>query len=224
MTWLEFKTKALAWTGVDGRRIGVASTLVAAALIEGVRQLQQEIPALRVGHEDTVAYNSTGVVALGEATQGAMPVGGVVLEAWVHKDVTLPCGTVETVKVRCVQRDWLDRMALIEGAVDCAYIAIDPAATKYVVTPRLQADPLTRLVLIWSGVKDSFADADVVRFEGDEAQAVGHYIKSLAVLDIERDIALRREHAMLWVEGLRDCFLKWKRRGRADNAERIEER
>lgn len=200
LTWSQFVARVNVHLTVDANRVG-AEDFVAASIRIAVTKIQDAIEYYRSGHETTFEFDDA--TQDGFASTFALPENAYIRQA-LHVQQT----------ERCVERPlywypWTNRRDLVCGVVNITHrfrFTVDPRGQKLTVYPALTAGYAVKLA--WDGVKDSFADADVVPFDEECAMVVANFVKARIAMDVERDANRHRFYIAEHVLGVRDLRRK----------------
>jgi hypothetical protein len=158
---------------------------------QGVLDLQDYIPALRLGQETT--YESTHFVTEGYASKGQLPDLGEARQLWT---LWTDPDSGECTRHELKLVPWEDRYPLMIENLFCEpQYTISPNARDFWITPII-ADENWEFILRWDGTKMDFADGDFVPF-GDEviAKAVSDYIRASMALYESADMSSSQARA-----------------------------
>lgn len=193
MTWADFKTAVLEELGVDGTRRGIEA-LRSRATRDAVVDLQRYIRAFRDGH--TTTYNAVDLEAIDFAHLGTLPAQAKPKALYIvsqvpNADATLPNPNCARNRLDFVA--WQDRQCMIcdQRGVRRYQYSISPFSRQFMVHPLINDE--TYLLIVWDGLKMTFADGDVVPWPEQAAEAVGAYVKWKILLEVDKRADIARE-------------------------------
>lgn len=85
--------------------------------------------------------------------------------------------------------------------------SIGPHGKNFLIYPQLTAT--TELLLVWDGLKTSFADGDSVPFPDESCEAVAAYIKAKVCNYVDKNVALGQIANQDWKEGRLKLYRDW---------------
>lgn len=193
MTWADFKTAVIEELGVDGNRRGI-DALRTRAIRDAVVDLQRYIRAFRTGH--TSVYNVADLTArdfahLGTLPDQAKPKAFYIVSEVPEADLSLP--NPYCARNRLDPIAWQDRQGMIcdQYGVRRYQVSISPYSKQFLVHPLVNSQ--TYLLVVWDGIRMTFADGDTVPWPEQAAEAVGAYVKWKIILEVDKRLDLARE-------------------------------
>lgn len=211
MLFSDFETSVKDRLTVDANRAGVAAGLDR-KIADYCRELQSFIPLYREGQETT--YQEDDFTSYGEASLASLPDGAEVQDAYYLSS------TNQCKQQPLVPYDWDNRFDLVCGNVNICrgyYIAIDPQSTKFLVYPKIE--PGGEVLLCWNGLKQSFADADLVPFTEEFAACVAAGVKAWVSKEVDKDLALANAYMVDYTVSRTNLYLDAKRRSEIKNVQ-----
>jgi hypothetical protein len=197
-TWLQFVAIVKEHLTVDANRRGI-ETYVLRNIKNAVVDLQRFIIPYRDGHTSLYTefeLDEHGAAQLGELPAGAKPKA-------IYFQTTLGGADNECKRNRMDWFDWINRQKLICGDYRCnpgAYFyAIGPMGKKFMTYPKVSADQMTSILVVWEGLKIEFDDADIVPWPDDAAEAVAFYVKAQINLNVNGNPQLAQINQALYV-------------------------
>lgn len=194
MIWADFKAAVLEELGVDGTRRGIEA-MRTRAIRDAVIDLQRYIRAFRTGH--TTVYQEADLTAtdwahLGTLPDQAKPKAFYTVSEVPKADATLPDPNCCRNRLDFVA--WQDRQAMIcdKYGVRSYQYAISPFSKTFLVHPLINDE--TYLLVVWDGLKMTWADVDVVTFPEQAAEAAAAYVKWKILLLVDKRIDLAHEY------------------------------
>jgi hypothetical protein len=183
MLWSNFIELVKDHLTVDAKRRGLEVSILR-KIQDGVRDLQSYIPVYREGNERT--YDLEDLTANGEASEGSLPSGAEVKDAYIIT-TTRPCR-----QTPLSPWPWDNRNELICGSVQGDYISIDPYGKKFLTRPAIDED--THLVITWDGIRQDFEDDDELPLPKEAAEAVACYVKAWVTKEVDKDLQLSESY------------------------------
>lgn len=183
MTWAEFNTYVLNFLPIDGKRLGIEQ-FRAQQIRAGVIDLQSLIPALQVGQ--TTSLSTPDFTADGVLAGTCLAPSGRVREVWLVSDIASEIYPGSSNRKAYNSGLWANRMNMILGVETAVgQWALSPDQQTIILSPI--PDENHHVEIVWDGIKRTFADADVVPFPEEAAEAVAEFVKGKITHHIERD-------------------------------------
>lgn len=194
MIWSDFLTNVLEELGTDATRRGIES-LRTRAIRDAVIDLQRYIRPFRDGH--TTTYLAANLTAKGYAHVGTLPEQAKPKAFYVYSiGDTVTTGTTDNPNIVRNRLDfvpWVSRQAMIDdqyGERNYQY-SVSPNNRVFMVHPLINDE--VKLLLVYDGLKMTFADGDVVPWPEWAAEAVAAYAKYKILQLFDRRPDLARE-------------------------------
>lgn len=193
MIWSDFKTAVIEELGVDGNRRGI-DALRTRSMRDAVVDLQRYIRAFRTGQ--TSVYNVADLTAVDWAHLGTLPAQAKPKAFYIVSEVPNPDASLPDPNCARNRLDffpWQDRQHMIcdKWGVRRYQYAISPYSTEFLVHPLVNDE--TYLLVVWDGIKMTFADGDTVPWPEQAAEAVAAYVKWKILLEVDKRLDLARE-------------------------------
>lgn len=199
MIWADYKALVYDQLSVEANRRGLES-FRDRALRNSVLDLQRFIRQYRNGH--TTTFVTSDLTVMTQAMLGAFPTGAIP-EAFYIQHISAPVGD-PTPDPNCARNrldftPWLERQHLICGKCRSTYAyAIAPSGRQFLIHPQLNSE--TNLLLVWNGLKQDFADGDVVPWPSEASEASAAYMMHRIILQVDKNIALAAEQFKLYAQ------------------------
>lgn len=193
MTWAQFKAAVIEELGVDGTRRGI-DALRTRSIRDCVVDLQRYIRAFRTGH--TTTYQVADLTAkdwahLGTLPDQAKPKAFYIVSVVPKVDLTLPDPNCARNRLDFYPWDCRQHMICDRYGVRNYQYAISPFSRQFLVHPLVNDE--TYLLVVWDGIKMTFADGDTVPWPEQAAEAVAAYVKWKIILEVDKRLDLARE-------------------------------
>lgn len=180
MNWSQFKTEVRELMPLHANRQG-AQGLIDRLIQATVQDIQRLIPFYRDGWE--ARYQPIDLVVEGQASRGQLPTGARPMKA---ETAFLDDDGNEVARVALTNRGWGERMSLMNGGLRHA-ICIAPTGGLFYATPDIGFNRW--LVITWSGLKETWGDADgMPKWGGKEAMAVAYRVSSELARVVDNDL------------------------------------
>lgn len=204
-TWKEFCDGVKGLLTVDSNRRG-AELFTEGMIRQGAIDLQDFIPAYRVGHE--TIYLASDFVTSGSASIATLPPEAQVRDGWM-------CNLDTSLRIPMRDMSWMDRMQMVHGGIPIndqnARIAIDPNAHMFFAYPAVAAPWCVSI--FWDGLKleypativfdratGKFSDNDdpkvnqEVPFDEGAMLAVADFVKGKLAREVDRDLTMYQSY------------------------------
>lgn len=182
MTWQEWKETVATFLLVDADRLGT-ETFREGLYRQSVIDMQRVVETYRIGHE--TIYDTDDLVIDGMASQGALPAGANLRDAYII-EVGTKCH-IRPLK----QWPWSNRNDLVCGRVRYeerqGWMVIDPQAINFTVWPKVEEGKAVQI--FWDGQKLEFEDDEEVPFGEAAAFAASHFLTAYFELRVNHDKA-----------------------------------
>jgi hypothetical protein len=200
MTWSQFKALVREFLPVDAEREG-AQTFIDRLIEAALTSIQELVPYYREGLE--AIYQQSDLVVEGLASRGTLPDRARPREAYI---ASLDADGNETGRTDLASVSFADRYSLIRGGRENGAIAIAGWGGIFYVSPYVQAD--RRLVIVWDGIKSTFADGDgLPKFGLREAEAIALYVKSELARRSDNDLQSWQTYERDWLTKRQGLYL-----------------
>lgn len=199
LTWAQFVAQVRIFLTVDSNRIG-ATDYVTELIKLGAVEVQDSLEFYRIGH--TATWEADDVERDGFASSVELPSG-----AYLRELYHLKLGEA------CLERPLYWYPYSNKRDLTCGMVSIsrafrfttDPQGRKLWVYPAIT--PGYAIKLDYDGVRDDFADADLVPFDKKVAKVVADFVMAEVARKVDGDLAASASYSASYRSGIRKLFI-----------------
>ena len=176
MTWAEYVEAVKDHLPLDGERRGTERAFLR-YLKNSIIDLQHNVDSFKSNH--TTTFQVADLTDEGFASRGILPAGAYPKAFWIiwNKLDNEGNSQAKCMRNRLVRFPWIHRQAYICQSMRCSYAySIADNNRSFLVHPKINDE--TELLLVWDGIKTSFADGDQVPFTEAAAEASAHFVSA----------------------------------------------